>query len=162
MVPRRGQLRTLITLLLAVVVPFSCCDVHSWFGAAVAAFRGGDAGFMAGFAGHHDRGCHHMNAGPAHDDAANAHGGALSTAAGAPSLPVADPHGCTCDVHHAKVLAGKKSTVDPPVVLAIGVVTWVPTLWVAPPPQRRVVRGETWAGERPPTGLLRLHCALTV
>lgn len=73
-----------------------------------------------------------------------------------------DQNDCSCGKHDAKMLTGAKPSVEPPVSVIIAILDWVVTTDRASLAQITINRHDAWATARPPTSLLRLHCALVV
>jgi hypothetical protein len=69
---------------------------------------------------------------------------------------------CSCGKHDSKMLTGAKPSVEPPVPALIAILDWVLTTERIPLAQITINRHDVWATARPPTSLLRLHCALVV
>lgn len=156
MFSRNGHFRTCLSLLLAVVVPFCCCNFHSLLTACEACVPAG--------AGHHGHAA--ASNGHAHNDHEHSDGsGGRSDSEtrhhhGEPSD--GDHQDCTCGKHEAKMLSGEKPTVELPTVVLVAILNWVAMLSSAAEPSRPFTNGEVWASARPATSLLRLHCALIV
>jgi hypothetical protein len=150
---RIGPFRTLVALLLAAWMPFCCCNLRSILSdcASCEADSGGK-----GPVGHrHDSGALHQHAAPmqSHQD-------------GPQDQPTKGGHdhdkrACTCDHNKQTTIGIAKSTIDFPVpVLAYIQPYWEPTrslqvLCAGP-------RSDALAHLKPPTSLLRQHCALIV
>ncbi len=154
---RSSQFRTFIALLMAVVVPFCCCNFHAWVSACAscvpAAVVDGDRHVTASEHDHH--GCHHSGT-----DAARSSGDHHET----PTSPGdgSDPHDCTCGKDQAKMMSGEKPTIDFALAVLVATLNWITSNWTSVEPAHTFVSGEVWACARPPTSLLRLHCALIV
>ncbi|QOJ16359.1 MAG: hypothetical protein HRU76_01585 [Phycisphaeraceae bacterium] len=73
-----------------------------------------------------------------------------------------DQHDCTCGQNQAKMMAGEKPTIELPTTVLVAILNWATVAGAAPEPSPAFVSGEVWACARPPTSLLRMHCALIV
>jgi len=166
MMSNSGVLRFLITLVLAVTVPFCCCKLAALFSAC-----GGCQGSAETLTVLGDQ----KSVGHAHGDGSRAHHvakpmygfGKLASNEGDHSPTTCGPGSqdrgdCACGKHDTKMLAEVKPSaeVSAPVLLAV-------SAWPALTPpgldfptcvQSRL----DWTQNRPPTSLLRLHCALIV
>lgn len=60
------------------------------------------------------------------------------------------------------MLSGEKPTIELPTAVLVAILNWVAIPSSAAEPSRPFTNGEIWAAVRPPTSLLRLHCALIV
>lgn len=59
-------------------------------------------------------------------------------------------------------MAGEKPTIELPTTVLVAILDWTTVAWTAPETSLAFVSGEVWACARPPTSLLRMHCALIV
>lgn len=155
MLSRDGHFRTCLCLLLAVVVPFCCCNLHSLLTACEAcapacADRHGHTAAATGPT-HHDQG---------HGDGRGGDSDSKTRHHETPSQ--GDPQNCTCGKHDAKMLSGEKPTIDLPTAVPVAIHNWIVMPLSAAEPLRAFTNGEVWAFARPPTSLLRMHCALIV
>lgn len=157
MLTRSSHFRTFVALLLAVVVPFCCCNFHSWVSACASCVpaRSVEEGGHVAANEHDHHGCRHS--------------GALSTNSGGDHRegPVSpddgsDPHDCNCGKNQAKMVSVEKPTIDLVTTVVVAILDWSTSAWAAVEPSHTFVRGEVWACARPPTSLLRMHCALIV
>jgi hypothetical protein len=152
-----SHFRTFVALLLAVVVPFCCCNFHSWLSACAscvpASSVDGDRQLAA--KEHDHKGCHHSGS-KGSDSGGDHHQGPVSPEDGS------DQHDCTCGKNQAKMMAGEKPTIELPTAVLVAILNWTTVAWAAPEPSLTFVSGEVWACARPPTSLLRMHCALIV
>lgn len=151
------QFRSLIALLLAVVVPFCCCNFYSWLKVCAPCEP---ATLVAGVGqlpsrAHDHRSCHHS------DEPASAVG---SAAQQDPDLPAddSDPQDCTCGKHQAKMLSGVKPTLELPASVLVAILHWATVEWPDAEQPGQFMNGAVSACARPPTSLLRMHCALIV
>jgi hypothetical protein len=156
MLSRNGHFRTCLSLLLAVVVPFCCCNFHSLLTACEAC--------VPACAGHESR----TEAANGHDDNDHEH---LHASGARPGSETRHHHGepsdgdtqdCTCGKHEAKMLSGEKPTIELPTAGLVAILNWVAVPSSVAEQSRPFSNGEVWASARPPTSLLRLHCALIV
>lgn len=162
MLHRSSPTRLLVTLLLVVAVPFCCCDFRSFLsGCASCGAEGPATG--------HDEVVAHVDAdGAAHDHAAchqHATGHAPENAdnhAPLPCGPGNDTHDCNCGKNDGKMLTVQKPTVELPTSVIVAVLDWTLTADLAPRAISRMPYRDISAVARPPTSLLRMHCALIV
>ncbi len=155
MVQRASPFRLLVTLLLAVAVPFCCCNFHSWLSACgpCEAAEHSDDGDLALTGDHVKQTSDHQDA-----DAPLSH----HEDHNAPCGPSKDKDGpCSCGKSNAPMLTVEKSGMDLPMPVLLAV---LPHSFVSPLVQSVCsdVRRDSTSLARPPTSLLRLHCALTV
>jgi hypothetical protein len=156
MLSRDSHLRTYISLLLAVVVPFCCCNFHSLLTACEACVPAcaGHHGQTAPANGHEQHDHQHGGGSDGRSDSGTRHHH------DGPSD--GDPQDCTCGKHEAKMLSGEKPTIELPTAVLVAILSWVAVPPSAAEPSRLFSNGEIWASARPATSLLRLHCALIV
>lgn len=161
MLHRTSPFRFLLTVLLAVTVPFCCCDFHSVLSACAACespATGREAHTQthdhADGAGHQHASTHHQKGDQ--DTPGDDHHGTI------PDGPNHEKHDCTCDSSSGTMLSVEKSTVELPALVVVAVIDWVPLADLVPDALFRVHEREQRAVQRPPTSLLRLHCALIV
>lgn len=156
MLTRCSHFRTFVALLLVVVVPFCCCNFHSLLTACEACVPAcaGHESRTAAANGHDDNDHEHLHASGARPGSETRHHH------GEPSD--GDTQDCTCGKHEAKMLSGEKPTIELPTTVLVAILNWTTVAWAAPEPSLTFVSGEVWACARPPTSLLRMHCALTV
>jgi len=60
------------------------------------------------------------------------------------------------------MLSGEKPTIELPTAGLVAILNWVAVPSSVAEQSRPFSNGEVWASARPPTSLLRLHCALIV
>ncbi len=60
------------------------------------------------------------------------------------------------------MMSGEKPTIDFALAVLVATLNWITSNWTSVEPAHTFVSGEVWACARPPTSLLRLHCALIV
>lgn len=157
MLTRSNHFRTFVALLLAVVVPFCCCNFHSWLSVCASCVPTPSVDTHAQVAAkeHDHNGCHHSgvqttpSSGDHHKDPTSPDDGS-------------DPHDCTCGKNQAKMMAGEKPTIELPTTVLVAILNWTAVAWASSEPSHTFVTGEVWACARPPTSLLRMHCALIV
>jgi len=159
MLHRGSPFRLLVTLLLVVAVPFCCCNFHSWFSACAsceAPAASGEAATVAHV--HADSSSHHHAAHHEHTTGtvADTH---TDTA---PCAPGDQKHDCDCGKNSGMMLSVQKSTVELPAPVVVAVLDWALTSDLLPPVQFQAHEQQLRAVERPPTSLLRMHCALIV
>lgn len=160
MLNRTSPFRFVLTLLLAVAVPFCCCDLRSLLSgcASCGASTGGDTRTVAahddldaadGLSTHSH--CHgHSPKGDEQDE---------STPAKAPEK---DQHDCSCGKNTGKMLTVAKTTLELPAPVVVAVLDWfvMGDLGSLDPFKGR--EAEQRAVKRLQTSLLRMHCALIV
>lgn len=161
MLHRGSPCRHLVTVLLAVAVPFCCCNFHSWSSACApcqtpAFDRNSEAlaHVHSGRTNHDHSSRHEHQDGPTSNDGGD-HGSK-------PCAPGDDKHDCDCGKDGGMMLAVQKSTVELPAPVVIAVLDWVQPACVLPPAPFRGLDREQRGIERQQTSLLRLHCALIV
>lgn len=153
MLDRSSPFRALVSLLLAVAIPFCCCNFKSWLG--------GQAGChgerISVASGESPPACHRCDS-PA--EAPNSDG--ADSQPRAPGEPTHEPESsCACGKHYTSQSGVEKPGVEvsPPILVAVLPET-VPQLAGAVFATRALRYGH--AAQRPQTALLRLHCALMV
>ncbi len=140
-----GPFRTILTLLLALVMPLCCCNLQRWMGACEAA----SAPIPAGAA--HAR-CPECS--PSQDAPA-------STTSQGRQPPQPHEH-CACSIHEGQVLPGGATVLDIPAPVMVAIMevpATLPILGEGRLPHASCVHGVVY---RPTSTLLRLHCALSV
>ena len=159
MLNSRGTFRLFVTLLLTVAVPFCCCNFHSLL---IVCFPCEAASHTAG----PELAVHHHGESAAHNHESDHHSTTASTAGIEPSSAPCGPghddeHDCTCGKQDT-LLTVAKSKLDLPTPVLVAILSF-PAFAdsSALPPFRAIERG-LWVSARPPTTLLRLHCALIV
>ncbi|MBK9126252.1 MAG: hypothetical protein RL580_913 [Pseudomonadota bacterium] len=157
MLTRSGHFRTFVALLLAVMVPFCCCNFHSWVSACASCVPASpvDGDRQLAAKEHDHKGCHHSGS-KGSDSGGDHHQGPVSPE------DDSDQHDCTCGKNQVKMMAGEKPTIELPTTVLVAILNWTTVAWAAPEPSITFVSGEVWACARPPTSLLRMHCALIV
>lgn len=161
MLDRGSSFRLLVTVLLAMAVPFCCCNFHAWFSPFVACYapssevlpaeaphihRDGDT---------HDHAAHNGEAAePIHD---NSH-----TPRPHPCAPGKDQHDCDCIKSSGRMLTFPKATIEFPAPLMDAVIVWQAITEFLPPTVSGAFQKPPRIVEPPPTSLLRQHCALIV
>ena len=162
MLYRGSTFRLLVSLLLVVAVPFCCCNFHAWVSACSSCDDHADRGLVVGVAHQHsDASTHDHDGDYPTDSGRDGHDAHRDK-----NVPCGHHHNdqddCSCDKHDAKMLTGAKPSVEPPVPVLIAILDWVLTTERIPLAQITINRHDVWATARPPTSLLRLHCALVV
>ncbi|MFN7022052.1 MAG: hypothetical protein ACK4WH_12095 [Phycisphaerales bacterium] len=154
MLHRDSPFRLLVTVLLAVAVPFCCCDFRSLLGGCHSCEEATPATSQTAEAGHDhaDRIDNHGHS-PTGDDHHRSDPG---------NAPEQDQHDCTCGNNTGTMLTVEKSTLELPTPVLVAIPEWSALtdlrpldLFKGPEVEMRVV-------ERPQTSLLRMHCALIV
>lgn len=159
--PHDSTFRLFVTLLLAVAVPLCCCNFHSWLGACGPCNAAENPAAVDGLAPHHEHAT-------AHDHDVDHHALRTAVVTGGnecgPSPDGSghgDDHDCVCNNESQPLTVTKQGLEFPaPILVAIH---WFPTMpdTVGVSPSRTGGR-DVWVDSRPPTTLLRLHCALIV
>jgi len=159
MLQRGSSLRLLVTVLLAVAVPFCCCDFHSLLSGCAsceAPARQIDAEAVAHVhddgAGHHHAAHHEHSADPVTD-------GDQGTT---PCGPGDEKHDCNCGKTDGMMLTVQKSTVELPAPVVVAVLAWAQPVDQVPLALIRGHERDQRVVQRPQTSLLRQHCALIV
>lgn len=161
MLLRSAQFRSFIAILLAVAIPFCCCNFRSLLAgniACSAAVSFSEDGFV------------HAHAGPAKDHGSTirgcCHGKSVTESGTSDTEPQSDPsdqpRNCSCDKSGGKMLSVEKPGLELPAQVVVGALEWAQRPELRPldavsgrEPLRRAVH-------RPLTSLVRMHCALTV
>lgn len=160
MLNRTSPFRFVLTLLLAVAVPFCCCDLRSLLSgcAACDASTGADTRTVAVHDDSETRDtpaththCHgHSPKGDEQDG---------STPANAPAN---DQHDCSCGKTTGKMLTVAKTTLELPAPVVVAVLDWFVMSDLRPLDPFKGRDAEQRAVKRLQTSLLRMHCALIV
>lgn len=160
MLNRTSPFRFVLTLLLALAVPFCCCDLRSLLSgcASCDTSTGGDTRTVAV---HDDSEAHDTPATHSHCHGHSPKGDEQdgSTPAEAPEK---DQHDCSCGKNTGKMLTVQKSTVELPVPVVIAVLAWAQPVDQVPLALIRGHERDQRVVQRPQTSLLRQHCALIV
>jgi len=165
-----GLFRFLLTIVLAVTVPFCCCNFHALMSTCAGCERSADIFSAdiftvlgaASFDHEHADGSHHH-----HDAKPGQVDGKLATTSSdqspSPCGPGHKDEGdCTCGKHDTKMLTAVKSSVEFSTPVLVAVLAWPAIAPLTLDFPTRVQSRRDWAHNRPPTSLLRLHCALVV
>ncbi|MBN8646022.1 MAG: hypothetical protein J0L61_12370 [Planctomycetes bacterium] len=161
MLDRGSPFRLLVTVLLAVAVPFCCCNFHSWFSGCIPCQappsdrQGETLAHVHADGSSHDHSSHHE-----HQDGPASNNG--DDHAPKPCSPGNDKHDCDCGKNSGMMLTVDKSTVELPAPVVIAVLDWTLSVDVLPTALFRGLDREQRVVERPQTSLLSLHCALIV
>jgi len=158
MLQRGSTFRLLVTLLLAVAVPFCCCNFHSWLSACVPCEAATHHAAVEPVA--------HFHAGGVDHDHESDHHADRSTSSTDGDEPIPSPCGpghddddCTCGKQNTLLTVAKTTLEFPtPVLVAILSFPTIADLWAST--LFRSVGRDLWVASSPPTTLLRLHCAL--
>jgi hypothetical protein len=157
----KSSFRIFVTLLLAVAVPFCCCNFHLWLNVCVpceAATRHEVVEPVAHF--HEDRVAHnHETDRPADRITSFTDGHGPSPSPCGPGHE--DDNDCTCGKQHTLVAAAKLN-LDLPAPVLVAILSFPGFADVSALPTFRAIERELWLSPRPATTLLRLHCALVV
>ncbi|MGD9691358.1 MAG: hypothetical protein AB7G17_00785 [Phycisphaerales bacterium] len=155
MLHRHSPFRFVLTLLLALVVPFCCCNFRSLLTACVSCEAATAAQPVAiDYANEAE----HGHAIHGHSPGGNDHHGPTTPG----NAPEHDEHDCQCDKSVGTMLTDAKLAVELPASMLVAVLDWTSTtdLCSLAPFKGRDI--EKRAVERPQTSLLRMHCALIV
>lgn len=158
MLDTRSPFRLLVTLLLAVAVPFCCCNFHSWLSDCAPCETASHATGTT-------LAVHSHAAGVGHDHDADHHADSAKTPHGdTPASPCERGHDegdCTCSKQSTYLTVAKPTLEFPtPVLVAVLSFPAITDTWASLPSWTK--EPDSWAFARPPTSLLRLHCALIV
>ncbi len=156
---RSSPIRLLGTLLLVVAVPFCCCNFHSMLTTcsscqAAPVAKEVEASHGRSHDADHDHAVPHQHA------TGHTQGG--SGESPAPCGPGDEKHKCNCEKNDGKMLTVQKSTVELPTPVIVAVLDWSMAVDLLPSAAIRVQYRGNLAIARPPTSLLRQHCALIV
>lgn len=158
---RGGTFRLFVTLLLAVAVPFCCCDFHSWLSSCAPCETATREAAVEPVAHDHRHGSAHDHDSDHHADATTA---STDGNESGPS-PCGPGHGgdddCSCGKQNT-LLAVAKTTVKFPVPVMVAILSLPAIVDSGTPRLFRVAGRDLWVSARPSTTLLHLHCALTV
>lgn len=158
MLDTRSPFRLLVTLLLAVAVPFCCCNFHSWISVcAPCEAVSHDTGTNLAVHSHERDGGHDHDADHHADSAKTPHGDTPAS----PCERGHDEGDCTCS-KQSTYLTFAKPTLEFPTPVLVAVLSFpaITDTWASLPSWTK--EPGSWAFTRPPTSLLRLHCALIV
>jgi len=158
MLDTRSPFRLLVTLLLAVAVPFCCCNFHSWLSACAPCEA-------ASHVTETKLAVHSHAAGVGHDHDADHHAESAKTPEGnIPASPCERGHDdgdCACSKQSTYLTVAKPTLEFPtPIVVAVLSFPAITETWASLPSW--TTERDSRAFARPPTSLLRLHCALIV
>ncbi len=150
----------MVTVLLTVAVPFCCCNFHSWLSVCAPCEAATHHEVAEPVAHHHADGAVHEHKSDHHSDAAK-----IPTDCSQPdSSPCGPGHkddDCNCGKQNTLLEVAKPALELPsPVFVAILVFPAIANSWSIS--SLRTFQRDSLALERPPTTLLRLHCALIV
>ena len=157
MLNRTSPIRLVLTLFLAAVLPFCCCDFRSlltgcaschtfetrWH--ATSSGVGTEPGRIT-----HDH-CH-----------GHAPNGGDEPRTPPEETPEKSPHDCQCGKNTGNLLTVAKSTLELPGPVVVAILDWFVLPDIRPPEAIKGSNIGRWVLERPPTSLLRMHCALIV
>jgi len=157
--------RLIVSLLLAVMVPFCCCNFHSWLSVCVPC-EGATHQSSIKLAGHHhsDRAVHERDF-DQHAEHHAEHATALAVSSESESSPCGpghdNDHDCTCSKQQTLMMVAK-TTVDFPTPVLVAVVSFPTVVDLGVSNSFHIAGRDLWESARPPTTLLYLHCALIV
>jgi hypothetical protein len=149
--PTHGPWRVLLSILLVLTVPLCCCNLHAATGHA---HRPSPVDGHAAAPGHYSH-AHHSGAG-------HGHGPASTYADGQCSPEPEGDHKCSCGKHDVRMMPGERLGVPMIDCVVLTVVTWTAPPVIEPAAAPPVQFGGHDTPDRPPTALLRMHCALIV
>jgi hypothetical protein len=160
MLHRGSPFRLLVTVLLAVAVPFCCCDFRS--------LLSGCTSCEAATPGSSQTVAVHSDADAGHDHATHSHchghapTGDDQDGSTPGKAPEKDQHDCSCGKNTGKMLTVEKSTLELPAPVIVAILDWSRMSDLRPLDPFKGCEIENRVAERPQTSLLRLHCALIV
>lgn len=155
---RNSPFRFALTLLLALAIPFCCCDFRTLLGGCGSCEAAGIADPQtAAVPSHEDEG--HVAHSHCHGHAPKGDDHGRSEPGKAPSK---DRHDCTCGKNTGKMLAVEKSPVELPAPVIVAILDWSGVSDCRPYAAFRGHHVEQRAVDQPATTLLRMHCALIV
>lgn len=159
MLQRGSTFRLFVTLLLAVAVPFCCCNFHSWLSGCVPCEAAAHPETVEPVAHDHTGGSTHDHDSDQHADRTTA-----STDGSEPSPSPCGPghddeHDCTCSKQNT-LLTVAKPTLEFPTPVLVAILSFPTIMNSAALSPFWTVGRDLWVGCRPPTTLLHLHCAL--
>ncbi|MDP1663458.1 MAG: hypothetical protein Q8L55_16225 [Phycisphaerales bacterium] len=160
MLHRGSTFRLFVTLLLAVAVPFCCCNFHSWLSVCVPCEAAEHPAAIETVAHHHEHATAHDHDSDHHADRTTSSTDGNETSP-SPCGPGHDDDDCTCGKQNTLLTVAKPTLEFPtPVLVAILSFPTIADSWASTP--FRSVGRDLWVASRPPTTLLLLHCALIV
>lgn len=159
MLNRNGPFRFVLTLLLALAVPFCCCDFRSLLGGCGSCESAGPADSPA--------------VAPSHADSDDGHGARCHCHGRSPQrkdhdrptreqAPRNDRHGCLCGKTTGKMLSVEKAAFGIPTPVLVAILECPTTRCLEPGALVRIQYAAARGPMRPTTSLLRMHCALIV
>jgi hypothetical protein len=137
---RSSPFRLFVTLLLTVAVPFCCCDFHSWLSVCEPCDAATHQAAVEPL-------IHDHAAGFVHDHESDHH---------------ADRGTASTDGNQSTVLTVAKTTLEFPTPILVAILSFPTILESGALSPFRTGGRDLWVDSRPPTTLLRLHCALIV
>lgn len=160
MLHRHSTFRLLVTVMLAVAVPFCCCNFHSLLSSCVPCEAATHHAAAKPVADHHSDGAVHAHDSDHHSGPIKAHNDGNEPGE-SPCGPAHDDDDCTCGKQNT-LLTIAKQTVGFPSFVSVAILSFstIAEPWTICP-FSAIDRG-LWTAARPPTTLLRLHCALIV
>ncbi|MCC6322971.1 MAG: hypothetical protein IT438_16225 [Phycisphaerales bacterium] len=156
MLSRSSPIRFVLTLLLALAVPFCCCDLRSLLAGCVSVGAKSESRPVAADRGEGTEQGHATHC-RCHSSATDPHHGSTPEKG-----PGEDQHDCPCGKNTGKMLTVAQATFDLPAPVAVAILDWSGSTDLRPPASFRVRDIEQRAVGRPQTSLLRMHCALVV
>ncbi|KAA0216293.1 MAG: hypothetical protein DYG94_05320 [Leptolyngbya sp. PLA3] len=159
MLAHSPQVRNLIAVFVAVMVPFCCCNLRGLLGAGPSC-EGRSASTASSVTSGSAAPLDHREA--THSCCQATSSGDDEHAGSAPKRGPADERGCTCDKSGGKMLSGEQIGLEIPPQVAIAVIEWLPFAELRPIETCGVREPASQAVERPQTSLVRMHCALIV
>lgn len=160
MLQRGGTFRLFVTLLLAVAVPLCCCNFRSLLIACVPCEPATQRDAAQPVADHQSDGTVHDHD-SGHDSGPTTAHNEGGEPGQSPCGPGHDDDDCTCGTQSTLLTIAKQTMEFPtPVLVAILSFPTIAESWESCP-FSAMNRG-LWTAARPPTSLLRLHCALVV
>ncbi|MFO0832507.1 MAG: hypothetical protein U0637_11800 [Phycisphaerales bacterium] len=159
MLHRGSTFRLLITLLLAVAVPMCCCNFRMWLTSCAPCDAATAHTSIVPVAHGHAGGDGHDHDFDHHATTASNEGVEPSSSPCGPGHD--DDHDCTCGKQDT-LLTVAKSNLDLPAPVLVAILSFPGFADASALPLFRAMERGLWVSARPPTTLLRLHCALIV
>lgn len=159
MLQNGSPFRLFVSLLLAVSLPFCCCNFRNLLGGSGSCHASSQASHSASDGESHAS--HRCHEGRGHE-AGHGYSGDSEKGSSAPCSPGEEKHDCKCGKSGTQMVSVEKAAVDFPADVVIAIVAWASVTDVVPTSAQVAPLRDLSAPIRPPTSLLRLHCALIV
>lgn len=159
MLHRSSTFRLFITLLLAVAVPLCCCNLRMGLTACEPCDAASSHATVEPVAHEHADGNGHDHESDHHASTSSKEGIEPDSSPCGPGHE--DDHDCSCGKQNT-LLTVAKSNLDLPTPVLVAILSFPAFADMSALPLFRAVERGLWVSARPPTTLLRLHCALIV